>query len=45
MGDASRQALVAAGYGVEWHTYGMPHSVVWEEIEAITAFVARVLKP
>jgi phospholipase/carboxylesterase len=44
-GDASRQALVAAGYGVEWHTYGMPHSVVWEEIEAITAFVARILKP
>ena len=43
-GEASRQALVAAGYGVEWHTYWMPHSVVWEEIEAITAFVARVLK-
>jgi phospholipase/carboxylesterase len=44
-GEASRQALVAAGYGVEWHTYGMPHSVVWEEIAAITAFVARVLTP
>jgi phospholipase/carboxylesterase len=42
-GDASRRALEAAGYGVEWHTYAMPHSVVWEEIEAIAAFLARVL--
>jgi phospholipase/carboxylesterase len=44
-GDASRRALVAAGYDVEWHTYGMPHSVVWEEIAAINAFLARVLPP
>jgi phospholipase/carboxylesterase len=44
-GDASRRALVAAGYAVEWHTYGMPHSVVWDEIEAISAFLARVLAP
>jgi phospholipase/carboxylesterase len=42
-GDASRRALEAAGYGVEWHTYEMPHAVVWEEIEAIAAFLARVL--
>jgi phospholipase/carboxylesterase len=42
-GDAGRQALVAAGYTVEWHTYPMPHSVVWEEIEAISAFLTRVL--
>ena len=42
-GDAGRRALVAAGYTVEWHTYPMPHSVVWEEIEAITAFLTRVL--
>ncbi len=44
-GEASRAALVAAGYDVEWHTYGMPHSLVWEEIEAITAFLVRVLAP
>ena len=44
-GDASRRALAAAGYAVEWHTYGMPHSVVWEEIEAISVFLARVLAP
>ncbi len=42
-GEASRRALVAAGYRVEWHTYPMPHSVVWEEIVAIRAFLARVL--
>ena len=42
-GDAGRRALVAAGYPVEWHTYPMPHSVVWEEIEAVSAFLARVL--
>jgi phospholipase/carboxylesterase len=42
-GEASRRTLVAAGYAVEWHTYPMPHSVVWEEIEAISAFLTRVL--
>jgi phospholipase/carboxylesterase len=44
-GDASRRTLVAHGYAVEWHTYPMPHSVVWEEIAAIGAFLARVLAP
>ena len=28
-GEAGHRALVAAGYRVEWHTYPMPHSVVW----------------
>jgi phospholipase/carboxylesterase len=42
-GEAGRQALTAAGYRVEWHTYPMPHSVVWEEIEAVSAFLTRVL--
>jgi phospholipase/carboxylesterase len=42
-GDASRRALVANGFPVEWHTYPMPHSVVREEIAAISAFLARVL--
>jgi phospholipase/carboxylesterase len=44
-GDASRRALEAAGYPVEWHTYPMPHSVVWEEVAAIRAFLLRVLAP
>jgi phospholipase/carboxylesterase len=42
-GEAGRKALTAAGFSVEWHTYPMPHSVVWEEIEAVSAFLARVL--
>jgi phospholipase/carboxylesterase len=42
-GEAGRNALTAAGFSVEWHTYPMPHSVVWEEIEAVSAFLARVL--
>ena len=42
-GEASKRVLGSAGYAVEWHTYPMPHSVVWEEIEAVSAFLARVL--
>jgi phospholipase/carboxylesterase len=42
-GEASRRALAARGYPVEWHAYPMPHSVVREEIDAIGAFLARVL--
>ena len=42
-GEAGRRALVAAGYRIEWHTYPMPHSVVWEEVEAISEFLVRVL--
>ncbi|MET0345251.1 MAG: alpha/beta fold hydrolase [Casimicrobiaceae bacterium] len=41
--DASRNALVAGGYGVEWHTYPMPHSAVPEEIAATGQFLARIL--
>jgi len=41
--EASRNALAAAGFRVEWHTYPMPHSAVPEEIVAIGAFLARVL--
>jgi len=44
-GEASRRALAAAGYSVEWHTYPMQHSVVMEEIDAIKAFLVKVLAP
>jgi len=44
-GEASRRVLEANGYRVEWHTYPMPHSVVWEEIAALSAFLSRVLAP
>ena len=43
--EASRQALVAAGYRVDWHTYPMPHSAVPEEIAAIGQFLSKVLQP
>jgi phospholipase/carboxylesterase len=42
-GTASRDALKAAGYDVEWHEYPMPHSVCAEEIQDIAAFMKRVL--
>jgi phospholipase/carboxylesterase len=42
-GESSRHALEASGYRVEWHTYRMQHAVVMEEIQAIGAFIARVL--
>ena len=42
-GAASRDALKAAGYAVEWHDYPMPHSVSAEEIRDIATFMQRVL--
>jgi len=42
-GEASRRVLVSSGYPVEWHTYGMPHSVCMEEVGAIGAWIRRVL--
>ena len=43
LADASRTALQARGYPVEWHTWPMPHSVCAEEVEAIAAFLMRVV--
>jgi phospholipase/carboxylesterase len=40
---ASRDALQALGYQVEWHEYPMPHSVCAEEIAHIGAWLTRVL--
>ena len=42
-GQASQAALAAAGYQVEWHTYRMQHAVCLEEIQAIGAWLRRVL--
>ncbi len=42
-GAASRDALVALGYEVEWHEYPMEHSVCMEEIADLNAFLLRVL--
>ena len=40
---ASRDALKALGYTVEWHDYPMEHSVCPEEIADIEAWLQRVL--
>ena len=41
--QASRQALTALGYTIEWHDYPMPHSVCAQEIDDIGTFLRRVL--
>lgn len=40
---ASRDALAAMGYAVEWHEYTMEHSVCPEEILDLQTFLQRVL--
>ena len=40
----SKARLETHGYKIEWHEYDMPHSVCAEEIEAMGAFLTRVLK-
>ena len=41
--EASKRKLEAAGYAVEWHTYRMEHSVCLEEVQAIGAWLTKVL--
>ena len=41
--EASRDALKALGYAVDWHTYPMPHSVHPQEVADIGAFLRKVL--
>ena len=43
LADLSRLALQNRGYQVEWHTWPMPHAVCAEEVEAVSAFLGRVL--
>jgi len=43
-GEASWRALAKAGYNVEWHTYGMEHSVCMDEVQAVSAWLQRVLR-
>jgi phospholipase/carboxylesterase len=42
-GTSSRDQLQQLGLQVEWHDYPMPHSVCGDEVEAIAAFLKRVL--
>lgn len=38
----SRDLLQSLGYQIEWHDYGMPHSVCPEEVEHIGAWLRRL---
>ncbi len=42
-GSATRDALAALGYGVEWHAYPMEHSVCAEEVADLQRFLQRTL--
>jgi phospholipase/carboxylesterase len=42
-GTASRDALLALGYAVEWHDYPMQHSVCAQEILDLNHWLLRVL--
>ncbi|MDO9400651.1 MAG: carboxylesterase [Polaromonas sp.] len=42
-GAATRDALTALGYPVDWHEYDMEHSVCMEEIADINRWLLRVL--
>ena len=44
MATGSRDRLSAAGYSIEWHEFPMQHSVCMEEVEAISAWLKKVLK-
>jgi phospholipase/carboxylesterase len=42
-GSASRDALQALGYAVDWHTYPMAHAVCAEEIDDLRRWLSRRL--
>ncbi len=45
LAEQTRDALMARGYTVLWHTYPMPHVVHPDEIIDIRAWLVRVLPP
>ncbi|MCI4429932.1 MAG: dienelactone hydrolase family protein [Burkholderiales bacterium] len=42
--SASRDALAKLGYSVQWHEYPMEHSVCMEEVQALNAWLVKVLR-
>ena len=42
-GEATRDALLALGQQVDWHTYPMEHSVCPEEVDDLNRWLLRVL--
>jgi len=41
LAEASRVALQARGYRVDWHAYPMPHSLCAEEVQVIAEFLTE----
>jgi phospholipase/carboxylesterase len=41
LAESSHRSLKGHGYGVEWHTYPMPHAVCAEEVEALGEFLTK----
>jgi phospholipase/carboxylesterase len=41
LAEASRVALQARGYRVDWHAYPMPHSLCAEEVQVIAEFLVE----
>lgn len=41
---AARDALAKLGYSVQWHEYPMEHSVCTEEVQALNAWLLKVLR-
>ncbi len=42
-GEEARDALLALGYPVQWHSYETEHNVTSEEVEDMAAFLRQVL--
>ena len=45
LGEFSREALETLGYGVEWHTYLMPHALCEPEVADLRAWLIRATAP
>jgi len=41
--EQSRDVVKGLGYGVEWHEYAMQHSLCFEEVQDISAWLKKVL--
>jgi phospholipase/carboxylesterase len=42
-GKEARDALLALGYPVQWHSYETEHNVIQEEVEDMAAFLRQIL--
>jgi len=41
--EQSRDVVKGLGYQVEWHEYAMQHSLCFEEVQDISAWLKKVL--